>query len=67
MYSHLSVSSGDWFQETLQISKSTDAQVPYIKGGHTVGPPHPWLSHPHTGPSVVGLNESIEVNLQCGW
>ena len=30
-YSHLSVSAGDWFQESPQIPESKDAQFPYIK------------------------------------
>ena len=35
-YSHPSVSASDWFQESPQIPKSKDAQVPYIKWLGTV-------------------------------
>lgn len=30
IYSHPSVSAGDWFQDPPQIPKSADAEVPYI-------------------------------------
>lgn len=30
LYSRPLVSLGDWFQDPLQITKSTDAQFPYI-------------------------------------
>ena len=35
-YSHPLVSASDWFQESPQIPKSKDAQVPYIKWLGTV-------------------------------
>ena len=35
-YSHLSVSAGDWFQESPQIPISKDTQFPYIKRFGTV-------------------------------
>ncbi|KAL0614804.1 hypothetical protein AAY473_015253 [Plecturocebus cupreus] len=31
VFSHPSVSTGDWLQDSLQIPKSTDAQIPDIK------------------------------------
>lgn len=42
----LSVSSGDWYQDPLWISKSEDAQVPYIKWRSTISPLYPRVPHP---------------------
>ena len=41
VYSHPLVSTGDWFQEFQRIPKSTDAQVPYVKGCSVVWPSVP--------------------------
>ena len=42
----LSVPAGDWYQDPLWISKSEDAQVPYIKWCSTVCPLYPRVPHP---------------------
>lgn len=48
-----SVSVGNWFQEPPQISKSRDAQVPYVKWRNTGGTPYSQVSHPQTQPTIV--------------
>ena len=43
-YSHPLLPTGDWFQDPhLQILKSTDSHVPYIKWRKTVSSPYPVL------------------------
>lgn len=32
----------DWFQHPFKITKSIDAQVPYVKWYSTLSPPYPW-------------------------
>lgn len=46
LYSCLSVSTGHWFQESLQILKSVDAQMLHERWYsllNTVDPPYPWI------------------------
>ena len=50
-------------QDPPQISKSTDAQVPYVKWLGTVGPPYPWVLHLwiHQPQIELRLVESMDV------
>ena len=46
------VGVGDWFQDFLWITKSTDVPVPQVKGCTLVGP-----LDPHIQPNVLSLDE----------